>query len=203
MNSEAPVAELPCLQHKISPPFHLCPPRLQELDNDFSSFSAGSSVWGFSRARPEHGADRKRTRDQRHESKRGKENALPESRPMFPMECPPYSAFSAAPGFWGFPPYAYLGEDPRHRGSVRFGFPALRPHQNAYHRGRRSNAQASIGGIRDFSESELQRWLDRPDHSDTRHEIRSGIAARERKDHFAKLAVEGKQAYSTVALHVE
>ena len=55
----------------------------------------------------------------------------------------------------------------------------------------------------DFLESDLQRWLNRAELDDTFNGIRSEKAARERREHLTKVTLEGRQAESTVALHVE
>lgn len=120
------------------------------------------------------------------------------------MDYPTYSAFPVPLGFWEHPSHAYLGEHPRSQGSVPSGPRASRRQHNAYLRDRGlSGAQGTVGDAREYSESDLQGWLDRPELDETRNEIRSTIAARERREHFAKLTVEGRQAQSTVALHVE
>lgn len=186
---------------RLSHPHANC--HVQELDNDLSDFTTSSSVGGFSRSRPTRGYG-KSTRDQRHASKKGKENTLPRSRPMFPTEYPAYSAFPAPLGFWGHPSHGYLGEHPRSQGSVPSGHRESNRQHNAYRRNRGlSGVQGTMGNAREYSESDLQGWLDRPDLDDTRNEVRSSIAARERREHLAKLTVEGRQAQSTVALHVE
>lgn len=177
---------------------------LQELDNDFSDFTAGSSIAGINHSRAVRG-DRKSARAQRYASKRGKENALPESCPMFPTKYPPYLRFPPASRFWGDPPsHPYLGEHPQSRG-IPSRSRASRPQHTVYRQdhGLDSGVQATVDDVRECSESDLQRWLNRPELNDTRYEIRSGVAARERREHFAKLNVEGRQARSTVALHVE
>ena len=60
----------------------------------------------------------------------------------------------------------------------------------------------AVHDIPGFSESDLQCWLNRPD-LDIRKDAASGVAARARTEHIAKLTVEGRQVQSTVALHVE
>lgn len=175
----------------------------QELDNDLSDFTAASSIRSPSRSRPVRG-DRKSTRGQKHSSIKGKENTLPRTRPMFPMGYPTYSEFPAPPGFWGHPSHGYLGEHPRSQGGVPSGPRTSRRQHDAYcgFRGF-SGVQGTVRDVREYSESDLQGWLDRPEQDDARNEIRSNTAARERREHLAKLTVEGRQAQSTVALHVE
>lgn len=147
--------------------------------------------------------DRKPTRTQRRASKQGKENTLPGSRPAFPIGYP-LSAFPAASGFWIHPSHAFLGEFPPSPAGIPSRSRASRPKHKACRRGRGlgSGFQFNVDGNQDCSELDFQQWLNRPDLS-TRDEVRSGVAARERREHFAKLSVEGKQAQSTVALHVE
>lgn len=167
---------------------------LQELDNDFSDFTNGSSAGHLDHLRPIRG-NRKSTRGHRHASDQGKENTLPGSRPMHSMGYPPYSASSPPQAFWGHPP-RYFQERPRSQGGVPPGPRASRRQHNVGRRG-------GTVDDRDFSESDLQRWLSRAELDDTFNEIRSGKAARERREHFAKVTLEGRQAESTVALHVE
>ncbi|CAM9606474.1 unnamed protein product [Ectocarpus sp. 8 AP-2014] len=172
----------------------------QELDNDFSDFTAGSSIGDFNRPRAMRG-DRKPTQTQRHAPKQGKENTLPGSRSAFPIGYP-FSAFPATSGFWIHPSHAFLGEfSPPPAGNPSRSR-ASRPKHNARHRGRGLGSGFQVNNCNQDSELHFQRWLNRP-NLDTRDEVLSGIAARERREHFAKVSVEGKQAQSTVALHVD
>lgn len=164
---------------------------MQELDNDFSDFTFGSSA-GYLGSRPIRG-NRKPTRGHRHASNQGKENTLPGSRPVYSTQYPPHSAYPSPQAFWGHPP-RYFQERPQ--GGVPPGSRASRRKHNVSRRG-------GTADDRDFSESDLQRWLNRPELDDTFNEIRSGKAARERREHLAKVTLEGRQAESTVALHVE
>lgn len=129
------------------------------------------------------------------------------------MEYPSISPVPAAPGVWGHQLYPYIGEPTKSRGDLQFQHKKIhrqrhrdkeiyRRHKS--HFGNRTNAVDEFGNfvLPESSESELQRWLSRPElnpHKD----IGSRIAARERTEHIAKLAVEGRQVQSTVALHVE
>ncbi|CAM9729415.1 unnamed protein product [Ectocarpus sp. 12 AP-2014] len=172
----------------------------QELDNDFSDFTAGSSIGDFNRPRAMRG-DRKPTRTQRNAPKQGKENTLPGSRSTFPIGYP-FSAFPAASGFWIHPSHAFLGEFSPPPADIPSRSRASRPEHNVCHGGRGLGSGFQVNNCNRDSELDFQRWLNRPD-LDTRDEVRSGIAARERREHFAKLSMEGKQAQSTVALHVD
>lgn len=76
-------------------------------------------------------------------------------------------------------------------------------HREHGHYGSRAPAKEfAMENAPETSESELQHWLNRPER-DIRKNVDSGVASRERTEHIAKLAVEGRQAHSTVALHVE
>lgn len=167
---------------------------LQALDNDFSDFTIGSSAGHFGHKRPMRG-NRKSTRGHRPVSNEGKENTLPGSRPMYSMEYPLHSAYPAPQDVWGHPP-RYYRERPRSQGGVPPGSRAsLRQHDL----GRRGGTVDD----QDFLESDLQRWLNRAELDDTFNGIRSEKAARERREHLTKVTLEGRQAESTVALHVE
>ncbi|CAM9701098.1 unnamed protein product, partial [Ectocarpus sp. 12 AP-2014] len=172
----------------------------QELDNDFSDFTAGSSIGDFGRPRAMRG-DKKPTRTQRHAPKQGKENTSPGSRSAFPIGYP-FSAFPAASGFWIHPSHAFLREFSPPPAGIPSRSRESRPEHNVRHRGRGLGSGVQVNNCNQDSELDFQRWLNRPD-LDTRDEVRSGIASRERREHFAKLSMEGKQAQTTVALHVD
>ncbi|CBJ28074.1 conserved unknown protein [Ectocarpus siliculosus] len=172
----------------------------QDLDNECSDFTAGSSIGDINRPRAMRG-DRKPTRTQWHAPKQGKENTLPGSRSAFPIGYP-FSAFPASSGFWIHPSHAFLGEFSPPPAGIPSRSRASRPKHNARHRGLGLGSGFQINNCNQDSELDFQRWLNRPD-LDTRDEVLSGIAARERREHFAKVSVEGKQAQSTVALHVD
>ena len=155
---------------------------------------------------------RKTQRGQRYSSKQGKENVLPTSLPMFAMDYTPFSPFPTASGFWGYPPHAHFEGHPWSRGGVLSGSRTRRrerPLERHANRreddcfGNRADCDNfTLHDISGISESDFQFWLNRPD-LDNRKDAASGVAARARTEHIAKLTVEGRQAQSTVALHVE
>lgn len=185
------------------------PARLQELDKDFSDFTAGSSdaVVG-------HSLDRrgnwKAMRGQRYASKPDKENTLPVSPSPYPMGYPPFFPVPVAPGLWGQHPHSNLGDIPRSQEGILPGTRRLQRHGKHKTNGRDdglfSNRNAAdeltVHDVPESSESDLRHWLNRPD-VDTRKDTLSGVTTRQRAEHIAKVTMDGRQAQSTVALHVE
>lgn len=183
----------------------------QELDDDISDFTGGSCSASAGHA-PDLRRHRKTQRGQRYSSKQGKENILPTSAPMFSMDYTPFSPFPTASGFWGYPPHAHFEGHPGSRGRALSGSRTRRQERPLEHPANRreddcfgNRADCDSFTVHDtpgISESDLQCWLNRPD-LDIRKDASSGVAARARTAHIAKLTVEGRQAQSTVALHVE
>lgn len=196
----------------------LIPPTLvplQELNNDVSDFTV-SSV-------PESGDENLRRRDvwngvhqskhcprhgevHRNPFQRGKENALP---PQATFDTCPH--LPASTGFW--PPQSCQFYDESHRrkpkkaaSKSRFG----QHHRQGQTRNRDDLLFADGGVVHECngtdlseaSEQDLQRWLNRTAVNVGAH-VLSNASARGRSNQISKMTVEGQQAQSTVAVHVE
>lgn len=184
-------------------------PPIQELDNDISDFT----VWNAKRELGEHHISReyrRGARSRRSASNQGKENTFPSSPPTFHAGYPPFFSSPVASGFRGHQPPSYMEQ------RSRDGLPCGSKLKHRQHNKQecktysrlddrfRTHIPAIERTMDDAasSESDLHGWLNRPE-LDSRRDMGSGVAARERTGHIAKLTVEGRQAHSTVALHVE
>lgn len=190
----------------------------QELENDVPEFTVDSSTggayfppnarnsnWDGARDSSRYTA---RGEANRNESRRGKENA----RPVFPPPCsmgyPPNVAVPVGPRLSARQRHPYLAESRTSQEGFHSG-------SRTRHKQRRRQDQSRYGDggqypptdnftandERGSSELDLQLWLNRPELNPGHTE--SGAATRERTGHIAKLTVEGIQAQSTVAMHVE
>lgn len=142
--------------------------------------------------------------------KRGKENALPTFPPPWHMGYAPNFPVPVGAGFSVRQPQPYIAESRRSREGFTSG-------SRSRHKQRQRQNQSNYGGghfgqyhptdeftangVRERSESDLQVWLNRPELNPGH--TGSGVATRKRTEHIAKLTVEGIQAQSTVAMHVE
>ncbi|CAM9940375.1 unnamed protein product [Scytosiphon promiscuus] len=176
----------------------------EELDKHYSEFAARSSIGGFRRPRAMP-RGKKPVRAQRHPCKEGKENVCPGSLPMHHVEYLSGSDFPAESGFWAHLPHLSPGERARPYEGAPSRSRASHLAQNVFPRGPALNSGVQ-GLVKDTqswsSDIQLQQWLSRPDlHA--RDDLRSGVIARERREHLTKLTVEGRQAQSAVALHVD
>lgn len=199
-------------KHQI--PSALAP--LQELDHDVSDFTVSSvpesgdanlrmrDVWNGvhqSRHRPRRG------KAHRSSVQRGKENALP-PQPTFDT-CPHLSSASAR----FRPPQScqFYDEPPRTKpkkasSKSRFG----QHHRQGQTRNRDDLFFADGGVVHGFngtdlseaSEQDLQRWLNETAMKVEAH-VLSNASARGRSDQISKMTLEGRQAQSAVAVHVE
>lgn len=193
----------------------------QELDNDVSEFTVDSSTGGAYSPPNARSSNWDGARDSsrytargeanRNESRRGKENA----RPVFPPPCsmgyPPNVAVPVGPRFSARQRHPYLAESRRsqegfHSGSRTRHKQRRRQDQPRYGDGGRVGQYPptdnfTANDARGSSESDVQLWLNRPELNPGHME--SGVAIRERTEHIAKLTVEGIEAQSTVAMHVE
>lgn len=143
-----------------------------------------------------------------HGCKQGKENVFSIPASMFSPGHQPLFPSSAAGKLWEQRPF--IENNRGSRSGTPLGSTAPYDHLNVSNFSCRGNElfgthalsrEFSIDSVRQSSEAELQRWLHHQGlnpHTDV-----CASAARDKAGQVAKLTLQGKQAQSTVALHVE
>lgn len=203
----------------ISPMFafaHLVPPQ-QELDNDLSDFTGDRATNYFDSRHTRICSTQSTTRDSQcadfwpsetgsHIPLPGKENILPIHHPTFAVGYPSYIPVSVGPALWPLHTQECLGNMRSFSKGLRNRHEHHPP--KCVHRGEPMFSRSTCKhdgyqtGASNSSETEFQRWLCQP-LQNAQAAMESTAAAHVRMDQIARWAIEGKQAETAVATHVE